>query len=92
MELAKSVGIHNCVVRRSRWGLCLKSCIAAWITGGGRNPGIEFNAGEVRTMHLNVTLDDVKADTKLDRLITKRQSTWLAILVEVTSVAIPTKL
>ena len=43
-------------------------------------------------MHLNVTLDDIKADTKLDRLITKRQSTWLAILVEVTSVAIPTKL
>lgn len=38
-------------------------------------------------MHLNVTLNDVKADTKLDRLITKGRSTWLAILVGVTGVA-----
>ena len=38
-------------------------------------------------MHLNVTLNDVKADTKLDRLIAKGRSTWLAILVRVTGVA-----
>lgn len=38
-------------------------------------------------MHLNVTLNDVKADTKLDRLIAKGRSTWLAILVGVTGVA-----
>ena len=38
-------------------------------------------------MHLNVTLNDMKADTKLDRLITKRRSTWRAILVGVTGVA-----
>lgn len=37
-------------------------------------------------MHLNVTLNDVKADTKLDRLIAKGRSTWLAILVGVTGV------
>ena len=38
-------------------------------------------------MHLNVTLNDMKADTKLDRLITKGRSTWRAILVGVTGVA-----
>lgn len=39
-------------------------------------------------MHLNVTLNDLKADTKLDRLIAKRRSTWLyTILVGVTGVA-----
>ena len=38
-------------------------------------------------MHLNVTLNDLKADTKLDRLIAKRRSTWLAILMGVTGVA-----
>lgn len=38
-------------------------------------------------MHLNVTLNNVKADTKLDRLTAKGRSTWLAILVGVTGVA-----
>ena len=38
-------------------------------------------------MQLNVTLNDVKADTKLDRLIAKGRSTWLAILVGLKGVA-----
>ena len=38
-------------------------------------------------MQLNVTLNDVKVDTKLDRLIAKGRSTWLAILVGLKGVA-----